>query len=135
MLERARRRRAEDYRACGALVALLRGRSTRTLDHMSKMPRRFWAIDCYDSTKLLYSLKVPVNDFTDQGIAHALRALTAREGLEPIEILGAYARRNRRSYAPLLEVTGGGKPYVLMCGTNPHVVARIVEEDDPDLAR
>jgi hypothetical protein len=32
-LERARRRRADHYRACGALAALCAARSTRTLDN------------------------------------------------------------------------------------------------------
>ena len=97
--------------------------------------RRTWVIEGYDSTTQLFNIEVPESHFTNDGIEQGIRALAAMQGLTPSEVLSAYARRDRRSYAPLLEMNKGGNPYTIMCGINPHVVARVVEEVIPNSTR
>jgi hypothetical protein len=98
---------------------------------MTMHTRRRWVVKGYDSTTQLFSLEVPASHFTNDGIEQAIRALTAMQGLTPAEVLSAYARRDRDSYSPVLEMNNGGNPYAIMCGNNPHIVASLIDDSIP----
>ena len=94
---------------------------------MSK--KRYWRIVGYDGTKTLFQTEVPLGFFTDKQMSAVLRVLVARAGLTEEEILDSHAKRNTKRYRGLLEVQVQAKPiFCLMCGTNPHFVASVIEK-------
>ena len=95
-----------------------------------KRAPRFWRIRGYDSMTRIHDATIPLGLITDNGLEDALRALTARAGLDLAEIVDAYAKRGTRRYRPLLEVSRDSKPYLtLSCGVNPYFTATVVDAD------
>jgi hypothetical protein len=91
--------------------------------------RKYWRIVGYDSTEKIYEDKVLLGCYNEREMSHLLRALACRKGLTFREIVDSYARRNARRYKPLLEVQRQSRPkFCLMCGSNPHFVASVIEE-------
>ena len=66
---------------------------------------------------------------TDDQIKQMLKALVAKAGLDYGEIVGAYAKRRTNIANELLAVHRQSESATFSCGTNPHFVASIVDED------
>lgn len=91
--------------------------------------KAYWRIVGYDSTKKIFESEIPWGFFTDKQMSSVLRVLVARAGLTYEEILDSYVKRNTKRYRPLLEVQLQSKPrFCLMCGSNPHFTASVVEK-------
>jgi hypothetical protein len=95
-------------------------------------PTFYWVIEGYDSTEKIFSTKFKTTLISDRQIESLLKALTARAGLMLEEIVGCYMMKNAKLYRRHLEVHRDldierRRPN-LMCGSNPHLVARIVKE-------
>jgi hypothetical protein len=94
------------------------------------MSKLYWNIRGYNSDRMIYDCEVPVGTFSEKQIKSMLMCLTAKAGLHPDEIVGAYARRRSKVANNLLDVRKDGPHPVYMCGTNPHFVARVVKQED-----
>jgi hypothetical protein len=92
------------------------------------MVKRYWQIKGYDSMDEIFSCKVEVGSFPR--INHLLQALTAKAGLSYNEMIGSYAKRGTKRANNLLNVHHDGPSRSIMCGSNPHFIARLVVEDD-----
>jgi hypothetical protein len=91
--------------------------------------KRYWRIVGYDSTKTIFESEIPIGLFTDKQMSNVLRVLVARAGLTYEEILDSYVKSNTKRYRSLLEVQVQSKPrFCLMCGSNPHFTASVVEK-------
>lgn len=93
------------------------------------MTQRYWVIAGYDGTKKIFERKAKLGCYTENQMKHLLQALAAKTGLEVDEIFGAYAKRGTKGANELLEVRRDPKFATLMCGSNPHFVARVVKEN------
>ena len=91
--------------------------------------KTYWRIVGYDSTKKIFESEIPIGFFTDKQMRNVLRVLTAKAGLTYDEILDSYVGRNTKRYRSLLEVqVPTNPPFSLMCGSNPHFVATVIEK-------
>lgn len=91
--------------------------------------KTYWRIVGYDSTKKIFESEIPIGFFTDKQMGNVLRVLAAKAGLTYDEILDSYVRRNTKRYRSLLEVQVQSKPkFLLMCGSNPHFLASVIEK-------
>ena len=91
--------------------------------------KKYWRVVGYDSSTKLFETEVPLGFFTDKQMSAVLRVLVARAGLTEEEILDSHAKKNTKRYRSLLEVQVQAKPiFCLMCGTNPHFVASVIEK-------
>jgi hypothetical protein len=93
----------------------------------------YWAIEGYDSTRKIFSTKFKTTFISERQIEPLLQALTACAGLTLEEIVGCYLMKHTKLYSRLLEVHLDVKELrrrrtLLMYGSNPHFVARIVKE-------
>jgi hypothetical protein len=88
----------------------------------------YWHIEGYDSLEKIYDRKVKAGCFTRNQMGHLLKALAAQSGLTMEEITGAYARRKTRISNDLLQVHTDPKYGHMMCGDNPHFIARMVRD-------
>lgn len=93
------------------------------------MKQPYWLIEGYDSLTRIYKRKEKVGFFSEKQIKALLMALTAREGLNRDEIVGAYAKRKTRIANHLLSVQKDGPYRIYSCGENPFFTARVVLED------
>ena len=94
---------------------------------MPTKPKRFWRIEGYDSTTLIYEGLRPFGNYSEERMGHLLRTLTAKAGLEMEEIVDSFSKRNAKGHRQLLEVQISGQPYTLTCGDNPYFIATVVE--------
>lgn len=90
--------------------------------------KRYWLITGYDSAKTIFEMKVGIGQITRDQMDDLLRALTAKAGLAFDEMVGAYAKRRTRIANSHLTVQQDLKHSTHSCGSNPHFVARIVDE-------
>ncbi len=74
-------------------------------------------------------MRVAVEQMTDEQIKQMIKALAAKAGMEYGEIVGAYAKRRTKIANELLAVHRQSDSATFSCGTNPHFVAFIVDED------
>ena len=75
-------------------------------------------------------MTVAIGQMTDDQIKQMLKALAAKAGLDYGEIVGAYAKRRTKIANELLAVhRQKSDRRTFRCGTNPHFVASIVDED------
>ncbi len=93
------------------------------------MKNRYWRIQGYDSTELIFERRILVGQLTDSQIRDLLKALTAKAGLTFNEIIGAYAKRRTRIANDLLSVRRDGAGPTIWCGDNPHFIACMVDEN------
>ena len=90
--------------------------------------KRYWRINGYDSTKLIFEKDIPHGSMSEEQMADALRALASRAGLTYDEIVESYLRPNAKGYRGLLEVQVSSRPkFSMSCGMNPHFIASVVE--------
>ena len=90
---------------------------------MTKSKRQIpWEIRGYDGMNEFFEDRVPVDCFTENQMQDLLRTLAAKAGLSYKEIVGAYAKSN-----DFLEVRRDGPSSHIVCGSNPHFIARIVK--------
>jgi len=92
--------------------------------------KKYWRIVGYDSTEIIYEDEALLGCYSEREMENLLRSLVCRAGLTFREIADSYARKNARRYRALLEVhrESGPKKFSLMCGSNPHFVAWVVEK-------
>ena len=88
------------------------------------MKQRYWHIIGYDGTDKIFERKVKIGCYSENQMKQLLRALVARAGLDFEEIIGAYAKRRTRLSNDLLHVHREFRGGTLMCGTNPHFIAK-----------
>jgi hypothetical protein len=91
--------------------------------------QRHWLIRGYDRTKLIFQMRVGLNQLSDKQMKDLLRTLTAKASLQFSEIVGAYAKRRTKIANDLLHVHQDTAQPTYMCGTNPHFVASVIDED------
>ena len=91
--------------------------------------KRYWRIRGYDSSTEIFEITVAIGQMTDDQIKQMLKALAAKAGLDYGEIVGAYAKRRTKIANELLAVHRQSESATFSCGTNPHFVASIVDED------
>lgn len=92
------------------------------------MPKQlFWLIQGYDGTNRFFEKKVATGQITDDQMRQLLKAMTAKASLSYNEIIGAYARRRTKAHNGLLDIHRDRDRATLMCGTNPHFTARVVD--------
>ena len=95
------------------------------------MSNNAWAVELYDSTKLLWSAKYPVHRLSEERVKALLQLLVSKY-LSPDEI-GASVLNKRRGTPKalgLLEVTKESdnekRRSVFVCGENPFATATVV---------
>lgn len=101
------------------------------------MPRRdanVWEITGWDSTEQIFQTTVPCAQITTDQLDALLRALVAKFGLTPREIVGSHLKRRAKSYMGHLETSKSNFPEHKStshsCGDNPYFIARVVRPDD-----
>lgn len=98
----------------------------------TREPKFYWIIEGFDSSKMIFSKRVPVGSLTERQLESLLKALTAKAGLEFDEIVGAYATKRTKIYNRHLEIQKYNdderRTTVRWCGNNPHFVARSVKD-------
>ena len=88
--------------------------------------RRYWKIQGWDGTTLLFERKVLAGQVTDRSMKMLLRALVAKISLTEDEIINSYAKKNTKIYHNHLEVKHlGVESCKLICGDNPYVIATV----------
>jgi hypothetical protein len=87
----------------------------------------YWRIQGYDSTTKIYERNVALSQITRDQMKALLMALAAKAGLTNDEIVGCYATKRTKIYRSHLEIQRDG--FTLMCGSNPHFVATIVDSN------
>ena len=98
---------------------------------MPKKPQRFWRIEGYESTTLIYEAYRPFGYYSEERMSQLICVLTAKAGLELNEIVDSFSRKNTKHHLPLLEVQRTGSPFALMCGDNPYFIATVVDRPVP----
>jgi hypothetical protein len=99
----------------------------REAGHLYMKKRLYWVVQGYDGLDKIYETQCLSGCFSTDQMEAALKALVSRAGLSFDEIFGSFAKKGTRLHLPHLEVHKSGPPLTLMCGSNPHFVARIVE--------
>ena len=101
------------------------------------MPRRVgnvWEITGWDSFEQIFQTTVPCAKITEIQLDALLRALVAKHGLTPREIVGSYLKRRARGYMPHLEVSKSNsaerRATDHSCGDNPYFIARVLRPND-----
>jgi len=93
------------------------------------MNKFYWQIRGYDSTTPVFERTVELGQFTDDQIKRLLKALVAKAGLSYDEMVGAYAKRRTKFANDLLSVHKDIEFSAYTCGSNPHFVAAITDEN------
>src|SRR6266705_6497423 len=97
------------------------------------MPRRagnVWEITGWDSSKQIFQTTVPCATINEVQLHALLRALAAKFGLTPREIVGSYLKRRARGYMAHLEISKSNsnesRTTDHSCGDNPYFIARVL---------
>ena len=93
------------------------------------MKELYWNIRGYDSTTLIFETTVKLGQFTENQMTHLLQALVSKAGLSYDEIVGAYAKRGTKIANIHLIVHKDFAYPTFMCGSNPHFVASVRDEN------
>lgn len=90
----------------------------------SRKEQRYWKIQIYNGTELLYERKIQYGQITESSMNSVLRVLVAKHSLDEDEIIGCFAKKRTKIHNQLLEVTRiKDGPYGFACGDNPYAVA------------
>jgi len=93
---------------------------------MTKKDKKYWKIQGWDGTNLLFERKVLLGQVTERSMKELLRTLTARIALSEDEIISSYAKRRTKTYYNHLEVTRPkAGSFMLSCGDGPFVTATV----------
>lgn len=90
-------------------------------------PKRFWKIEGYDSTRLLFQNVLPLGYLSEGQMMSLLQRLASKHLTED-EIVAASQRPNSKGYAPLLEPHTDHDPssrYTISVGVNPYYLASV----------
>jgi hypothetical protein len=105
-------------------------------DGMSKASvtssKRFWRIEGYDSTELLFKKVLPMGYLSKGQITSLLQRLASKY-LDEDQIVAASLRPNSKGYAPLLEPNTDYHPggrYTISVGSNPNFAASVWQNDE-----
>ena len=79
--------------------------------------------------EMFWSHEIPVGIMSERQLESLLRCLAASSGLTLDEMPGAFAKRGTKIATTLLDVHRDRVNYTLMCGSNPHFVACVVDHD------
>lgn len=90
---------------------------------------RKWRIDLYDTMDLKYRVFVPENEISERGLEGAIKALVAKYCLSDDEIVGAFCTDDSKRRNTHLDIRVDPTGEVWECGSNPHLVAKLVRED------
>ena len=93
------------------------------------MTQRYWQIRGYDSSREIFALRIEAGQITYDQLKQMLKALAAKAGLGFVEIVGAYAKRRTKIADDLLAIHRKPESTTLSCGTNPHFVASVIDEE------
>lgn len=100
------------------------------------MPRRagnVWERTGWDSSKQIFQTTVPCATINEVQLHALLRALAAKFGLTPREIVGSYLKRRAKGYTHL-EISKSNsnerRTTDHNCGDNPYFIARILRPND-----
>ena len=93
------------------------------------MTKCYWLIRGYDSSTLIFERTVDFGQFTENQMTHLLQALVSKAGLSYDEVVGAYAKRGTKIANNHLVVHKDFTYPALMCGSDPHFVASITDEN------
>lgn len=93
------------------------------------MNRLYWLIRGYDGSTLIFERIVDLGQITENQMTHLLQALVSKAGLSCDEIVGAYAKRGTKIANNHLIVHKDFAYPTLMCGSNPHFVASVTDEN------
>jgi hypothetical protein len=93
------------------------------------MRKTYWEIRGFSGLRKIFEKHAPAGCFSERQIQDLLKALAAREGLTLDEIVGAYAKRKTKLANSLLSVHKAGPYPNYSCGSDPHFIARIVDQD------
>lgn len=106
------------------------------------MPRRagnVWEITGWDSFEQIFQTTVSCAKITEVQLHALLRALAAKFGLTPREIVGSYLKRRAKGYMPHLEISKSNsterRTTDHSCGDNPYFIARVLRPNDPPSPR
>lgn len=98
---------------------------------MPKPSTRVWEITGWDSTQQIFTTTVPCGQITEIQLQALLRALVAKFGLAPDEIVGCYLKRGTKGYRAHLEISRKNsderRSTDHSCGDNPYFIAHIRE--------
>ena len=97
---------------------------------MSRRPVNVWGITGWDGSEQIFHTTVPCWQITGDQLDALLRALVAKHGLTPREIVGSYLKRGTKGYLAHLEIlkhsSDKHKSTDHSCGDSPHFVARVL---------
>jgi hypothetical protein len=82
-------------------------------------------IQGWDGSRKIFETEVNVNKLGRYQVIALLRTLTAKAGLTFDEIVGAHIKKRTRGSTEHLHVNDDPEHHTLMCGSNPHFVARV----------
>jgi hypothetical protein len=107
------------------------------------MPRRsarIWEIAGSYGSEQIFQTTVPCGSITQDQLHALLRALVAKFGLTPREIVGSYLKRGAKGYMAHLEIakynSNERKSTDHCCGDSPEFVARVIQaEKSPHTVR
>ncbi len=85
--------------------------------------RPYWLIEGFDGLTRIHEWKVDARSISEEAVQHLLRALTAKVGLTPDEIVGAYTNRRSRAANGPLQVRREGPYLRFSCGDSPFFTA------------
>ena len=85
--------------------------------------KRYWRINGYDGTHLIYKRIIPLGLFSEKRIIALLQRLASRH-LDCDEIVNSTCSKRNRAYTPLLEPNVEfTKRYIVSVGLDPRYVA------------
>ena len=107
---------------------------------MLRRPASVWEITGWDSSEQIFQTTVPCGSITEDQLHALLRALVAKFGLTPREIVGSYLKRGAKGYMAHLEISKYNsderKSTDHSCGDSPEFIARVIRiEESPATVR
>jgi len=66
--------------------------------------QKYWKIQGWDSTNLLFEYKVKLGQITEKNMKLLLKTLTAKYSLSDQEIISCYAKKRTKIYSNYLDV-------------------------------
>ncbi len=101
---------------------------------MTRRSGNVWEITGWDGSEEIFRTAVPCAQITEVQLHALLRALVAKFGLMPKEIVGSYLKHGAKGYLPFLEISKDKsderRSTDHSCGDSPHFVARVLRVED-----
>jgi hypothetical protein len=101
----------------------------RQVNKSAKAKRFRWLIHGYDSHKKIFETKLSTNKLSVNQAEALLKTLAAKAGLTFDEIVGAYMKRKTKGSNVHLAIQRDVANYSIMCGNNPHFIAKIEPDE------